>query len=360
MGKYGEISLHEKVHLALVLLKLPIVVAFEFLRSPFSTYKWGKTWRRLTVESSYRFVITALDIPQFQFLNPSSISAYEACMKKAKLPTTIEDLGEDARLLWLGPKRTDRVVLYLHGGGYALPLTDFSVAFWQHVQLELKKKGLDVGIVMLDYSLIPEFTFPTQLRQATLAIQRLLQDGVKPQNLQLAGDSAGGNLVYGVLAHLLHPANNVRPITLAAPLAGAYLMSPWVSLTGDIGYTPANIDKDIYPPHVAAHFGTSFYIGIPESQREYAEPLKTPGTWFVGLDKVVARVLLSSGGSELFLDHIIELESRMKQHHPDTQIAVQQNGVHCDPIADFLAGEKKLVGLTQLVIEWFARGFMKE
>ncbi|KAJ7597595.1 Alpha/Beta hydrolase protein [Mycena floridula] len=357
MRKYGEISFGDKLHLAFVLLKLPFAIAFQFLISPFSSYKWGKTWRRFTVESAYYFLITSLDMNQFQFLSPVSLETYKACMKKAELPTTIEELGEGARLFWIGPKRTDRVLCYFHGGGYALPFTDFTFLFLKHVQTELQKKGIDIGIAVLNYSLIPEHTFPTQLRQATLAVQHLLQDGVKPQNLQLAGDSAGGNLVYAFLAHCLHLADNVPPMKLSAPLGGAYLMSPWVSLTGDDGYTPANIDKDIYPPRVAAEFGTMFYVGIPENQRWYAEPLKAPTTWFKGLDKVVARVLLTSGGCELFVDHIIALEGRMQEYHPQTQIAVEKNGIHCDPIADFLAGEKKLVGLTSLVVNWLATGW---
>lgn len=32
-----------------------------------------------------------------------------------KLPVTIDDLGDDAKLMWVGPKRTDRVILFLHG-----------------------------------------------------------------------------------------------------------------------------------------------------------------------------------------------------------------------------------------------------
>ena len=40
---------------------------------------------------------------------------YEECAKEHKLPVLIDELGLDARLLWLGERRTDKVILYVHG-----------------------------------------------------------------------------------------------------------------------------------------------------------------------------------------------------------------------------------------------------
>ena len=36
-------------------------------------------------------------------------------MEQAKMEPAVEEIGEDARLLWIGRKQTDRVLLYFHG-----------------------------------------------------------------------------------------------------------------------------------------------------------------------------------------------------------------------------------------------------
>lgn len=62
-----------------------------------------------------------------------------------------------------------------------------------------------VGLVMLDFSTVTERPFPTQLLQANLALTHLFKAGVRPENLSLIGDSAGGSLNHFSLTALLYP-----------------------------------------------------------------------------------------------------------------------------------------------------------
>lgn len=43
----------------------------------------------------------------------------------------------------------------------------------------------------------------------------------------LEGDSAGGNLVLGVLSQILHPHPLVKPLRLSRPFRAVALVSPW-------------------------------------------------------------------------------------------------------------------------------------
>ena len=36
-------------------------------------------------------------------------------MKEEKMEPVVEEIGEDARLLWIGQRQTNRVLLYFHG-----------------------------------------------------------------------------------------------------------------------------------------------------------------------------------------------------------------------------------------------------
>ena len=104
---------------------------------------------------------------------------------------------------------------------------------------------LDLLLVLTNDSrttpaLVPDGVFPVQLKQAILSIQRLLTLGFEPKNIQLVGDSARGTLIHQVFSHILHPVEGVPKLTLASPLGGAYMMSPWTRLVDGEGpfFTP--------------------------------------------------------------------------------------------------------------------------
>lgn len=73
----------------------------------------------------------------------------------------------------------------------------------------------------LDYRLAPETNFPGPLHDAATGYFRLTEDlRIPPENIVLAGDSAGGGLC---LALMLYLRDNNYPLP-----SGAILMSPWV------------------------------------------------------------------------------------------------------------------------------------
>ena len=45
----------------------------------------------------------------------STRETYDSFVHETKLTPLVEDIGEDAKLLWIGPKVTDNVLLYFHG-----------------------------------------------------------------------------------------------------------------------------------------------------------------------------------------------------------------------------------------------------
>jgi hypothetical protein len=48
---------------------------------------------------------------------PTTLAGYESFMKQEKMEPVIEEIGADARLLWISPRQpeTARVLLYFHG-----------------------------------------------------------------------------------------------------------------------------------------------------------------------------------------------------------------------------------------------------
>ncbi|TFK64506.1 alpha/beta-hydrolase [Pluteus cervinus] len=355
---FGSVTLGEKIQILVTALRLPFILIWSLATKPFVPHNTKKHWKRVLVDAAVQTLTCTLNRVQFQYMfgDPSQVIA-EKWGKRVGVPIEVEEIGEDAKLIWIGQKRTDRVIFYLHGGGFLMPLQDSPLGFWNYVGKELKRRGQDVTVVALQYTLVPNAVFPTQLRQAFRALEHLLSSGVQPQNLQLAGDSAGANLIIQLLSHILHPLNDVPPIKLSAPIRGAYLMSPFTRLSG----LPQsqNDSLDVISAGVLMAWGQDVLHGVPDSQNVYLEPANASQTWFAGVDKLVSRVLTTAGGSEALKDHIIEFNDLFAKHHNDTEFVIQEGGVHDDPFNDFILGEDSpiLGDLTPIIIDWLFAGF---
>ncbi len=103
-------------------------------------------------------------------------------------------------------------LLYLHGGGYSFYPKSY-VGLIEAVTLAAGSRTFAP-----DYGLSPEHRFPSQLQDALAAYRWLLDQGINPGKLVVAGDSAGGNLTLALLLSL-------RDQGLPAP-ALAVVLSP--------------------------------------------------------------------------------------------------------------------------------------
>ncbi len=153
----------------------------------------------------------------------------------------------------------ERVLLFLHGGGFVLG----SVYAYRPFTVALGKIT-DMHVLSIDYRLAPEDAFPAALDDCTKAYQWLLRQGIKPSNIIIAGDSAGGNLA---LSSILNLRENGIPLP-----KGAVCFSPSTNLdTVDIsrGETdPILADVGVFWWHFA-------YLGT-KNPADTKNPLVSP------------------------------------------------------------------------------------
>lgn len=113
---------------------------------------------------------------------------------------TREDISADGvPCIWLSPPNgaADRVLLYLHGGGFVMGQTPLHL----HMGAWLARK-MAQRVLMVDYRLAPQHPFPAALDDCATAWRWLLRQGVPAGNIVVAGDSAGGNLTLTLLMKL--------------------------------------------------------------------------------------------------------------------------------------------------------------
>ncbi|MCB2106702.1 MAG: alpha/beta hydrolase [Rhodobacteraceae bacterium] len=123
---------------------------------------------------------------------------------------------------WIGAPDSDptRVILYFHGGGFAVG----GLVSHRRVAYDIAKAAA-ARVLVLDYRLAPEHPFPAAIEDGVAAYAWLLDQGLTSDRIVFAGDSAGGNLVIAVMLA-------ARERNLPRPAAGVCL-SPWIDLACD-------------------------------------------------------------------------------------------------------------------------------
>jgi epsilon-lactone hydrolase len=183
---------------------------------------------------------------------------------------------------------SDRVLLYLHGGGYV----SCSSRTHRPVTTALARMA-QCSVFSLDYRLAPEHPFPAAVDDAVAAFLWLVQNGVAPQKIALAGDSAGGGLVIAVMLRLRAQGHTL-------PGCGVCL-SPWVDLTGADKYQNAGSCSMFQAGDVATFAGLYLHGAPPQSPE--ASPI------FADL-RGLPPLLIHASSTELLLDDAIRLHEK--------------------------------------------------
>lgn len=181
-------------------------------------------------------------------------------------------------------------LLYLHGGGFVVG----SPATHARLTGELARRA-GLRTTSVDYRLAPEQPFPAAVDDGLAAYRELLASGTDPQDLVMAGDSAGAALS---LATLLA----ARDAGLPQP-AAVVLFSPWVDLTlsGASMHTKQDADP-IFTEDTLRTFA-DLYVGTGDRTQPLASPLFAD---LAGLPPLLVQV----GANEVLLDDAVRLAGR--------------------------------------------------
>jgi acetyl esterase/lipase len=202
----------------------------------------------------------------------------------------------------------DRVILYLHGGGYVIG----SILSHRHLAAALGRAA-GTRVLALDYRLAPEHPFPAAVEDALAGYRFLLEKGFSPDKIAVAGDSAGGGLTVATLVA-------AREAGLPQPACG-FCISPWVDLEGlgDSMTTKATEDPMVQRDGLAGMAGA--YLGDTPPRTPLAAPLYADLTG-------IAPLIIQVGSAETLLDDSTRLASKAGAAEVPVRLEVWPEMIH--------------------------------
>jgi epsilon-lactone hydrolase len=217
--------------------------------------------------------------------------------------------GVAAEWIMAPDARSDRTILYLHGGGFRMGSIDSHRELMQRLSTVAGARVLGIN-----YRLGPEHAFPAPMEDALSAYRWLLKSGVRSGSIALAGDSAGGGLALVCMFA-------ARAANLELPSA-AYLMSPWTDLaaTGATFVSRADVDP-LHQRSMILNLAKA-YLG---SSGDPLDPLASPLYGDLG---GLPPLLIQCGDCETILDDSVRLADRAAKAGVAVELEVYPSMIH--------------------------------
>ncbi len=260
----------------------------RILRGPTSP---GWSWRLEWIVAVQRAVLGAMiDWPPSRI---REIMLERVGSRARRLDLSSEELGgvlcERCRPRGVSPEQH---FLYIHGGGFALG----SVASHRELVAAIVTEG-ELCAHSIAYRQPPEDRFPAAVDDVVAVYRGLLNSGIRPERIAIAGDSAGGNLC---LALLLRARSEGLPMPASATLI---CPAPDMGLPGKSWDAQPSLD---YLTRPVAQSWLRHYVDADQ----YADPLASP---IHGDLHGLPPILMHAGGGEGLLDEIETLADALRK-----------------------------------------------
>jgi epsilon-lactone hydrolase len=208
---------------------------------------------------------------------------------------------------------TDRVLLFLHGGGF-----EFGSLRSDGELAARLGRASGMRVLFLEYRLAPEHPFPAAIDDV-LAVWRWLRTDpdLVANSMAVAGDSAGGGLAVALLVA-------TRDAGEALP-AAAVLMSPTVDLTSSGASMTERVDQDPFStPAMLRQFAADYLAGA-DPKAPLASPLFAS---LAGLPPLLIQV----GTADLLLSDSERLAAAAAEAGVDVTLEIGEGLPHVYPI----------------------------
>lgn len=259
----------------------------------------GWTWRLEWLVAGYRAaLVDSMRRPpaemRAQAVPPPSRDARRVSVERVDLG------GVPAKRQQLPGSAPDRFLLYIHGGGFVVGSSDTHLDLTAALTL-----GSAARTWSIDYRLAPESPFPAAGDDVFRAYGALLEQGVNPSRLVIAGDSAGGTLTLGLLLRL-------RDARMPLP-AAAVLISPAPDLRFPGASWESKRSTDWITRELCQYWIAHYLQGHPATDPA-ASPIHAD---LRGLPPLLVQV----GTAEVLYDDVLQLVDTLKSASVDVTLS---------------------------------------
>jgi monoterpene epsilon-lactone hydrolase len=208
------------------------------------------------------------------------------------------------------------VIVFTHSGGFCMGNAHGYREFGYRLS-----KAADARVLVIDYRLAPENPFPAALDD-TVTAYHWAQGLPGVRRVALAGDSAGGGLVFSALV-ALRDQGGVQPVAAVA-------MSPLVDLAGEGESLQTRAHLDPLPAAaLVVGMGGAYLAGRAPKQTPLASPLYAE---LHGLSPVLVFV----GSNEGLHDDAVRIVAKVRAAGGQAELEIGEGMVHVYPVFDFL------------------------
>lgn len=254
------------------------------------------------------------------FTMASSIAAFrqqceQSAAKLSRLPPDVQIKPATVGGIpaeWLRPSAAseDKVILYVHGGGYVSGSCADHRGFVASFARRLGYAGLTY-----DYRLAPEHPYPAAVEDS-LAVYRGLLERFQPENILIAGESAGGGLTLALLFAL-------KKEGLPMPCA-AVAISPWTDLTcSSHGYHTRNA-RSVAPKDSWTVFASHY-----AADNDRRDPLMSP---LFGDPADFPPLLINAGCDDELFDDGEAFARLAREAGVEVTFRAGEGMIHCYPL----------------------------
>lgn len=210
--------------------------------------------------------------------------------------------GVEAERICAPNARRDHAVLYLHGGGFVMPLSNGHRQFAVTLSTTLR-----ACVLLPNYRTAPEHPFPAPVDDTVHAYEYLRQQGVPAKKIVILGDSCGGTFALSA-ALMLRDAGKELPGALVA-LSGGFD----ITVSGETHRTKAHSDAELGADDV--RFAADSYTA--NGRVDPRDPLVSP--LFADL-RGLPPTLLIAGTQDVLASDSTRMADRLRNAGVDVQL----------------------------------------
>ncbi len=222
---------------------------------------------------------------------------------------------------WCRPQtpRPGMVIFYIHGSGYNL----CSTRTHRPLVSRLAKQAR-VTVFSTEYRLAPEHPFPAAPDDVERAYDWLLAQGWRPDQVVVAGDSAGGHLTLDLAVRLLREGRDLP--------AGLLMMSPLADLTCDLMEEREKAIPDAMVSAAAVRRLFAHYL-------RDTDPLHPRLTHVLEADETLPPTLIQAGGAEFLAADAHHIADMLAATGTDVELEIWPGQMHVFQAANLMVPE---------------------